>query len=81
MQALTPKMVLKSAQERRRGGDRRRVTFDYPSAFVTQVLNDRAAAAPLEFKPARNAAVDAYIKGSTISVRRAPAGMSHKQSA
>lgn len=77
MKPPTPKELLKTAQERRIGKDRRRATFDYPSSFVAQILNDRATATPLPFKPARNAAIDAYAKGENISVRRAPAGMSH----
>lgn len=81
MKALTPKELLKSAHDRRSSGDRRRAVFDYPSGFVAQVINDRASAAPLTFKPARNAAIDAYCKGEKISVRRAPIGMSHTQSA
>lgn len=78
MKALTPKEVLKTAHDRRKSDDRRRAVFSYPSVFVAQVLNDRASATPLTFKPARNAAVDAYAKGEQMSVRRAPAGNSHQ---
>lgn len=80
MTSVTPKELLKTAQERRRTGDRRRQTFDYPSAFVAQVLTTHDRAQPLEFKPMRNSAVEAYNAGGSISVRRAPAGMAHTRS-
>ena len=74
----TPLQVLKSAHERRQTGDRRRMTYDYPSNLVAQVLSTfEADAAP---KPTRNAAVEAYANGQKIGIRRAPSGIAHARS-
>lgn len=80
MTQLTPKQVLKSAHERRKSGDRRQVTFDYPSNFVAQVLTTHQRAQPLSIKPARNGATEAYAAGAKIGERRAPAGLAHAKS-
>lgn len=75
------KQALWNGVERRR---RPRVPYrDFPAGFVTQIVSTRALAAgePAYILPPRNPAVEAYRSGARITVRRAPAGISHTETA
>lgn len=67
----------------RRRNDRRVTNANYgaSASLITQVIieRQRSLGKPRLVRKPLNCAVDAYRSGGTVAIKRAPAGLSHRQ--